>query len=433
MNPAFPRRRQAEQLDALLEGTSSSSPSAELAELLALAEQLRAVPAVAPRPEFAAGLRERLMAEAPSALAVAAPDAPDASADRLTVGHRARSTTSRERRISVAIAAFSIVGATTASAVASQSALPGDTLYPVKRLIEDARTSLAMGDEAKADVLLAQARTRLDEAGELGARDDIDTAAVTEALRDFGSTADRASSIVLAEYADHGDQADITELRTFAQQSVTTLSALTDTLPPSLDPVLADVTRTILAIDHSAAQACPACDAAGITELPSTLVDLLSASTAAVVATPSTVVVPRATKTPRSHAPSAAASPSPSSGPAGGSLTGTLTGATGGLTGGTTSPAKPSSSPTSVGGVVGQVGGTVGGIVGDTGGTVGGTVGGLGDQVGGTVGGTLNDVGGTVGDTTGQVGGTVTDVTGQVGGTLDSTVGGLLGGTSPTP
>src|SRR3954471_8360173 len=142
MSPAFPTRRRAEQLDALLDGTATKAPTGELATLLAVVERVRAVPEVAPRAEFAASLRERLMAEAPAALATAARDnaRDQETTARLTV-RRTPSARSRERRIGVAVAAFSIVGATAASAVASQGALPGDTLYPVKRLIEDTQTS----------------------------------------------------------------------------------------------------------------------------------------------------------------------------------------------------------------------------------------------------------------------------------------------------
>src|SRR6476661_4903143 len=117
MSPAFPSRRRADQFDALVEGTLTQAPTAELAGLLALTEGLRAEPAVAPRADFAASLRERLMEAAPEAPATPAGPATASAADanaagRLTVGHRTPSKTSRERRIGVAIAAFSIVGAT---------------------------------------------------------------------------------------------------------------------------------------------------------------------------------------------------------------------------------------------------------------------------------------------------------------------------------
>lgn len=431
MSPAFPSRRAA-QFEALLDGTLTEAPSAELAQLLALAEQVRAVPEMTPRADFAADLRERLMAEAPTALA--APPADDASstaAARLTVGRGTPSKSRRERRIGVAIAAFSLVGATAATAVASQGSMPGDTLYPVKRLVEDAQTSLTMGDDAKADILLSHARTRLDEARQLSERDDIDTARVEQALRDFGTTADHASSVILAEYADHGDQERIDDLRTFTEQGVTTLSELATLLPPSVDGVLAEVTNTLLNIDQSAAQACPACDAAGIVELPAPLVDLLGTTMNDVALTGSSLQQGTTTK----HAGKSAkpgGSDDPSQAPAGssseqltdpvtgaaGDLGGALGGSKGGKGGEGDKGGKPSSGPTSVGGAVGDAGGAVGGTVSG----VGGAVGGVGDQVGGPVGGVVGGVGGTVDD----LGDTVGGVTGDLGDAVDGIAGTLL-------
>jgi hypothetical protein len=422
LSAGFWTRGRADRFAALVDGDPTQARPAELADLVALAAQLRAVPEVAPRPDFAASLRERLMAEAPAALALAEPA--DAASERLTVARRAPSKTSRERRIGVAVAAFSIVGATAASAVASQGALPGDTLYPVKRLIEDAKTSLAMGDQAKASALLAQARTRLEEARDLGRRGNADPAEITQALRDFRDTARDASTIVLAEYADHGSRREIDRLRSFAQQSVTTLSELTAVLPDSVHGALADAVRTLLQIDRSAAEACPSCDGAGITELPSTLIDLLSSTSD--VAGPMPSATPQATGG-RIGPKGPIASSGPSQAPGGplSGLTDPLSNA--GPAGGSgTSTTKPSSGPTSVGGAVGDLGGTVGGTLDG----VGGTVGNLGDQVGGTVGDVVGGVGGTVGDVGGAVGGT----TGTVGNTLDGLLGGLLSPTqTPTP
>ncbi|MDH2414250.1 DUF5667 domain-containing protein [Nocardioides sp. CER19] len=418
MSPAFPTRRRAEEFDALLAGDLTTAPSTELADLLAVVDQVRAVPEITPRAEFAASLRDRLMAEAPSALAQ---PATEESTSRLTVGRRTPSKTSHQRRVSVAIAAFSLVGATTASAFASQGALPGDTLYPVKRLIEDARTSLAMGDHAKADALLSQARTRLTETRELGTRDNPDTDAITQSLQSFSDAADHASTVILADYADHRDEQEIGQLRTFTQQGVADISELTDLLPTSVDGSLADALNTLIRIDHSAAQACPACDGAGITELPSNLVDLLSATTSG-----GNDRAPSAAATTAGQKPASKPKPSPTraaDASAAEQLANQLDHATGQLTG--KGDKSPSSAPTSVGGVVGGAGGAVGGTVGG----VGGAVGDAGTQLGGPVGGLLGTVGGVVGG----LGDTVTGTTGALGDTLDGATGGLLGGASPTP
>ncbi|GAB7005898.1 hypothetical protein JCM18899A_33710 [Nocardioides sp. AN3] len=425
MTPAFGSRRRAEQLDALLEGRLTEAPSAELGALAALVDEVRSLPEVTPRAEFAASLRDRLMAEAPQALAIAPTDSSAASA-RLTVGGRTAATrparTSRERRIGVAIAAFSLVGATGVSAMASQGSLPGDTLYPVKRLIEDARASLAMGEDAKADVLLSQARTRLDEAHELSARDEIDTAQVRHTLQDFVDTADHASTLVLADYAAHGDQQSIEELHSFASKSLTSLSSLVGVLPTSLDGTLADVTNTLIAIDQSAAQACPACGGPGITELPSQLVSLLSATTSGLT-TPSASTTSAHATAPKGGK-RAGRGPTPGTSTASsGSQSNPLTDAAEAVIGGQSG--KPSRGPTSVGGAVGSVGGAVGGTVSGAGGAVSGA----GSQLPSPVGGVVSGAGGAVSG----LGDTVGGVTGGLGNTADGLLGGLTGSPSASP
>ena len=56
-----------------------------------------------------------------------------------------------------------IVGATTSMAVAAQSALPGDALYPLKRAIENAQTGFSVDEREKGTHMLANATGRLDE------------------------------------------------------------------------------------------------------------------------------------------------------------------------------------------------------------------------------------------------------------------------------
>ena len=55
-------------------------------------------------------------------------------------------------------------------AVAAQSALPGDALYPLKRAIENAETGFSVSDEAKGSTILGNASGRLDEVDALDPR-----------------------------------------------------------------------------------------------------------------------------------------------------------------------------------------------------------------------------------------------------------------------
>lgn len=421
MSPAFSSRRRADQFDALLSGALTPAPTPELASLASLADELRELPEVAPRAEFAVSLRERLMAEAAAALA--APPAPDELTRKLTVGSgETRTRSRRERRIGIAIAAFSILAAATGTAAASQGSLPGDTLYPVKRLIESAHTSLSFGDAAKGSTLLGQAADRLSELERLRDRAEAaDPAVIEQALNDYSEQATKASDLLLADYAQRGDPATITRLHEFAQQGITTLAGLAGVLPASVDDALAAATQTLIDIDQAASQACPGCGLGSIVELPSSLLMLVGDTVeevASPIAPPQQVI-----KAPQViRAPQPIKSADPTSLPTGeqggtGSKGSSGTTMTRGEPGSTTSdggsPVKlPTSSPTSlgdgVGGVVSGVGDTLGQVGDGLGGTLGDTVGGLGD--------TVDDLGTGLGETVNGLG---------------DTLGGLLGGATP--
>ena len=137
MTSVFASRRRAEEFNSLVEAPRSGAPrsgrDAHLEEFLSIVESLRAVPAPEPRPEFVASLRAELMAAADTLLV-------PATDDRLALPAR---NPRRDRRLAAAIGGLAVVGAGTSMAVAAQSALPGEMLYPLKRVIEDARTGVA--------------------------------------------------------------------------------------------------------------------------------------------------------------------------------------------------------------------------------------------------------------------------------------------------
>ena len=96
---------------------------------------------------------------------------------RLTVAHAAVRRASAGSRSPSAASPSS--APPRSMAVAAQSALPGDALYPVKRAIENAETGFQVSDDAKGQHLLAHAAGRLDEVDELASQGDgADAAAV---------------------------------------------------------------------------------------------------------------------------------------------------------------------------------------------------------------------------------------------------------------
>lgn len=280
--PAFPARRRAEEFHSLLAGAGDprGAGSERYADLLEVVGSLRTAGAapVVPRPEFSASLRERLMAEADTALV---PGAADAVESRLTLAPTAPRR--RERRLALVAGTAVFIGASTSMAMASQSALPGDALYPIKRALEDAHTAVSLGDEAKGSTLLASAQARLDEVEALSERDGAGTrAALERTLATFTEQADDAATRILTDYTGPADDAAVEELRAFVRDSLGTLDDLQPLLPAALQDLLRDAARTLAAIDGDASAVCPSCSG-GLTTVP----DLLLRGAEAVGTVPS--------------------------------------------------------------------------------------------------------------------------------------------------
>ena len=143
--------------------------TATISDLLEVVSSLRSVPEPLARPEFVADLRERLMLAAATELTPVPASARERDdVARLTIKPV---RTRRERRVGIALGAVAILGATTSMAVASQGAIPGDALYPVKRAIENTQAGFSVGDDSKGETVLGNASTRLDEVGKLTKKD----------------------------------------------------------------------------------------------------------------------------------------------------------------------------------------------------------------------------------------------------------------------
>ena len=277
MTPQLPARRRAERFHSLVEdslarGSSDALPGerAELADLLQTVTTLRSTPPVTARPEFVADLRERLMLAAQTALA---PDTAEQLAARRAPAPR---RSARDRRIATAIGGLAIVSATGTMAVAAQSALPGDTLYPLKRAIESAHAG-ALGSD-NGSTLLDNASGRLDEVDELSRNGDDDPEIISETLRDFAEQADEASTVLLDAYAEDGEAAPIEELRNFAATSMADLDRLESVLPAQARDSLVVAARTLTRIDQLAMRVCPTCSASPVAALTDPLVDSTSSS-----------------------------------------------------------------------------------------------------------------------------------------------------------
>ncbi|WGX96172.1 DUF5667 domain-containing protein [Nocardioides sp. L-11A] len=278
--------RGAEEFDALVSGRGADAAADHetQAELLELVAALRAVPPVTARPEFVSSLRSQLVAAAEREPA----RAEEALAVRLTPRQRRGS---RERRLAAVIGGFAVVSATGSMAMASQDALPGDVLYPVKRAIENAQTNLQPDGAAKAEALISHAESRLGEFRSLVARD-ASADAINKTLQDFTDQARQASEFALDDYAATGKADRIADLRAFAGDSMDVLGDLGPVVPSDSRSILITATQTIRQIDAAAWNACPSCAEGGVAEIPSFATLPLSAVLSGDISASATQVLP---------------------------------------------------------------------------------------------------------------------------------------------
>jgi hypothetical protein len=259
MTSLIPARRRAEEFDALVDGRAAGRRDVRYGDLLVLVSEIQDLPEITPRPEFAANLRAQLMAEADTALI---------NVEReltLPVRRHGRG----QRRLATAAAGIAIVGASTSMAVAAQSALPGDALYPIKRALEDAQSGIRFSDEARGRVELDNARARLSEVSDLSQRGTASAdARVPGTLDAFTKQANRGSDLLLDEYAATGDAAEIRTIRKFVADGMATLEALDLIVPDRAHDELAEAARALTRIDDDARSACPSCGGPAALDLP---------------------------------------------------------------------------------------------------------------------------------------------------------------------
>ncbi|MDQ6524697.1 DUF5667 domain-containing protein [Nocardioides sp. LHD-245] len=377
--------RGADEFDALVSGRGGHAAAEHEthAELLDLVAALRAVPPATARPEFVSSLRSQLIAAAEREPA----RAEEALAVRLTPRQRRGS---RERRLAAVIGGFAVVSATGSMAMASQDALPGDVLYPVKRAIENAQTNLQPDGAAKADALISHAEARLGEFRSLVARD-ASADAINKTLQDFTDQSRQASEFALDDYAATGKADRIAELRAFAGDSMDVLGDLGPVVPSDSRSILITATQTIRQIDAAAWEACPSCAEGDIAQVPDFATLPLSAVLSGDISASATQVLPPPAKkkdepaatTPPPATPAAppgqvpppppeTTQPNPPDAPKPTKTVGkTVEEVTRGLTGtlgldGQPQPSDGTTDPGLVGGLVEGLAGLVGGLLGTT-------------------------------------------------------------------
>ena len=283
MSTLLPAKRRAERfaalVDALQEPGSTTGADEPYAPLLEVVGTLRAAAdeGPAPRADYVTDLRSRLMAEADTALVPT-----DA---RLVLPQR-HPASRKQSRFSAAVAGLVLVGSSAGIAVAAQSSVPGDGLYPLKRGLEHVGERLSLSDAGRGRDLLGQATTRLDEVDSLLDRGASD-AEVAATLHSFTSSAGDGADVLFRSYQRDGDDGDIADVRDFAGTEMGVLTDLSASAPSSLQPDFAEAAQLLTDLDQQATVLCGDCGARGPLQLParlrpvsaeSALVDLLGAT-----------------------------------------------------------------------------------------------------------------------------------------------------------
>ncbi|MEU8568651.1 DUF5667 domain-containing protein [Streptomyces pathocidini] len=243
----------------------TEAPADEQGRLLTLAGALGELPGPELDPEVRVVQRAQLVAAMEALIAEGAgPDGPIVPEQRAGRGaHRAsRLRKLRPRsRWSKGLAAGGLTvgvaaGAFSGVAAASSDALPGDSLYGLKRGMEDMKLSLADDNADRGKLYLGQASTRMNEARRLMERSrsgDLDPESLGEvrrALSGMHHDASEGHRLLSAAYARDGSLAPMQLLQTFSTSHRQNWLDLRDRLPAPLKDVRDSVNLVFDAINQ---------------------------------------------------------------------------------------------------------------------------------------------------------------------------------------
>ena len=232
--------RSADRFQRALDGERITDQG--LAELVETSRHLVALTSAVPAADaaFVATLRERLMAEA------ARMPAPSPGAAKAAAARRAASRTTPvvvvvgrglPRLLAGAAATAVLVGAVVG--VASQSAVPGQALYPVRGWLDGVAVRLADSDLERGQTYLSQAQDHVSDARTLSDRSSQDVGDINTAL-DAATDSVRKGRLALdTSYASTGNPQALLAMRDFTARTLPQLDALRTEVPAGSLPALA--------------------------------------------------------------------------------------------------------------------------------------------------------------------------------------------------
>ncbi|MFG3054385.1 DUF5667 domain-containing protein [Kitasatospora sp. NPDC048239] len=221
---------------------STGAGSAAMAELIGVAGALGALPGPELDPEVRTVQRAQLMAAFEQAFAGGTGAVVPRQRRHRAVRMAPRGRWSRRFAIGGLVAGLA-VGSLAGAAAASTNALPGDTLYGMKRGLEGLRLDLADSDSERGELLLDHASTRLDEANSLIGRVDTGTSLspgtvdqVRRALDDMHADAIKGRELLRSVYRSNGSLDPMRTLAGFAHDEDGRWTDLQSKLPVQLIP-----------------------------------------------------------------------------------------------------------------------------------------------------------------------------------------------------
>lgn len=261
---SFSKRESAQEFAELVDDPTRDN-GGELAELAALSRALGSpeiIDPAAPRPEFVTHSRTALLEVAQTALSAGA------GQPSLADQHRAlrRKRRRRDLRMATATALASLAAAGTWLVWTSESAMPGDSLYPVKLAVENVQESAQGDPHERGEFVLHNARVRLNEAAYLIQHNERTYLGST--MASFQEQAQEGAQLLVQDFGGQEDADSVTSVRTFTAESMQEISAMSDEANGEASKLLKDAAKVVESIDSIAAQACPTCEGSGVTGLP---------------------------------------------------------------------------------------------------------------------------------------------------------------------
>lgn len=242
-----------EELARLLDGDVTDRSSSEAQQLLVLANAVRdnAPELERPTPAFRAQLRAQLVEEAAAAQV--------GVLDRVRDAVRERTARWRySARVATASVTASMMIGSAGAAVAAQSALPGELLYPLKQATESARLALASSTEETGRVQLDLARERLAEITE--GIDSLTPSQVIDTLAAMDRSSEAGAEHLLTAFDRTHEAGLLDELDAFTRDQRSGLTAIIDQLPLEAVPFADRSFELLRRIDIQSAISAGACD-----------------------------------------------------------------------------------------------------------------------------------------------------------------------------